>query len=86
MAFRPIQMSSRQFNQDTSAAKRAAQEGPVIITDRGQPAHVLLSYSDYQKLTKVPRRIGESLSSPETAEIEFETVRSQETLRPVDFG
>ena len=28
-------MSSRDFNQDTSGAKRAAKEGPVFITDRG---------------------------------------------------
>lgn len=79
-------MTSRQFNQDTAAAKRASQEGPVVITDRGQPAHVLLSYADYQKLAKTPRRIGDSLSSPETVEIELEIVRSRETIRPVDFG
>jgi len=28
-------LSSREFNQDTSGAKKAAQLGPVIITDRG---------------------------------------------------
>ena len=30
-------MSSREFNQDTSGAKRAAEHGPVYITDRGRP-------------------------------------------------
>jgi prevent-host-death family protein len=44
-------LSSREFNQDTSRAKRAARRGPVIITDRGRPAHVLLTFSDYQRLT-----------------------------------
>lgn len=34
-------LSSRQFNQDASKAKKAAQAGPVIITDRSRPAHVL---------------------------------------------
>ena len=34
--------SSRDFLQDFSAAKRAASEGPVFITDRGRPAFVLL--------------------------------------------
>jgi hypothetical protein len=28
-------ISSREFNQDTSRAKKAALQGPVIITDRG---------------------------------------------------
>ena len=44
-------ISSREFNQDTSGAKKATRQGPVFITDRGKPAHVLLSIEDYQKLT-----------------------------------
>ena len=39
-------ISSREFNQDTSRAKKAASSGPVIITDRGQPAHVRLDRID----------------------------------------
>ena len=44
-------LSSREFNQDTGRAKSAAQRGPVFITDRGRPAHVLLTFADYQRLT-----------------------------------
>ena len=44
-------ISSRQFNQDAGGAKRAAEKGPVIITDRGRPSHVLLSIEDYRQLT-----------------------------------
>jgi prevent-host-death family protein len=44
-------LSSREFNQDTSRAKKAAAEGPVFITDRGKPAHVLLSIEEYQRIT-----------------------------------
>jgi hypothetical protein len=32
-------LSSREFNQDTGRAKKAAENGPVFITDRGRPAH-----------------------------------------------
>lgn len=46
-------MSSREFNQDTSRAKKAAVDGPVFITDRGKPAHVLLTFAAYQKLLGV---------------------------------
>ena len=42
-------LSSREFNQDTGKAKKAAESGPVFITDRGRPAHVLMSFSDYQR-------------------------------------
>lgn len=43
-------MSGREFNQDTSRAKKAAEQGPVYITNRGQPAHVLLTYEAYEEL------------------------------------
>lgn len=43
-------LSSREFNQDTSRAKKAATAGPVFITDRGKPAHVLLTIDEYRRL------------------------------------
>lgn len=43
-------MSSRQFNQDTAGAKRAARQGPVFITDRGQPTHVLITKAEFDRL------------------------------------
>lgn len=43
-------MSAREFNRDVSAAKRAADDGPVVITDRGEPAYVLLSIKSYREL------------------------------------
>ena len=42
--------TSREFNQDVASAKRASAEGPVIILDRGKPAHVLLSFEKYQRI------------------------------------
>ncbi|HOM14120.1 MAG TPA: type II toxin-antitoxin system Phd/YefM family antitoxin [Rubrivivax sp.] len=36
-------LASREFNQDTARAKNAAALGPVVVTDRGTPSHVLLS-------------------------------------------
>ena len=43
-------LSSREFNQDTSRAKRAAKRGPVFITDRGRPSHVLLTAEEYERI------------------------------------
>ncbi len=40
-------LSSREFNQDTGRAKKASKNGPVFITDRGRPAHVLLTIEEY---------------------------------------
>ena len=49
----PRQISSREFNQDTAGAKRAAEHGPVFITDRGEPSHVLLGIEEYRRLVGV---------------------------------
>jgi prevent-host-death family protein len=57
-------LSSREFNQDTSRAKKAATEGPVFITDRGTPAHVLLSIEEYQRLTGGQDSIIDRLGMP----------------------
>ena len=70
-----VKFSSREFNQDTSRAKRAAKRGPVFITDRGRPSHVLLTVEDYQKLTDKQRNIVDLLGMPEAAEVEFEPPR-----------
>ena len=79
-------LSSRDFNQDTSRAKRAAKRGPVFITDRGRPSHVLLTVEEYQRITGGQKSIAELLAMPEAAEIEFEPSRLSGTLHdPVDL-
>ena len=42
--------SSHDFTRNVSAAKRAAQKGPVFITDCGRPAFALLKIEDYRRL------------------------------------
>ena len=79
-------LSSREFNQDTSRAKKAASEGPVFITDRGKPAHVLLSIEDYQRITGGHRKIADALAMPGLADIEFDPPRVNIGIRPADFS
>ncbi len=55
-------MTSRAFNQDTGRAKKAAVQGPVIITDRGEPTYVLLSIEDYRRLADRPVTLFEALA------------------------
>ena len=73
-------MTSREFNQDAGRAKRAALDGPVFITDRGKPAHVLLTMEDYTKLTGSCRNLAEMLACPEAEGIEFEPQKLQGKL------
>jgi len=78
--------TSREFNQDAGGAKRAAESGPVYITDRGRPAHVLLSIDEYRRLTEPAASIVELIAMPLDDDIEFEAGRAHIGLRPVDFG
>lgn len=79
-------LSSREFNQGASEAKRAANNGPVFITDRGRPAHVLMSFQEYQRLTKQRRNIADALAMPAVADIEFEPPRVSIKPRPADLS
>lgn len=78
-------LSSRELNQDIGRAKRAAGQGPVIITDRGKPAHVLLSIQEYQRLTGGHRTLAEALAMPGMADIEFDPPKLDIHLRIPDF-
>jgi prevent-host-death family protein len=79
--------SSREFNRDAGRAKRAARNGPVFITDRGRPAHVLLSIREYQQITNKRETILDQLAMPEAAGIEFEPPRiGDEFPVPADWS
>jgi prevent-host-death family protein len=79
------QMSSREFNQDSSGAKKAAEQGPVYITDRGRPAHVLLTYEAYEQLLGT-QHVLDRLAEPAGVEdIKFTIPTSDEIARPASF-
>jgi len=80
-------VSSREFNQDVSKAKREALKGPVFITDRGHPAHVLLSIEDYQRISDKEKSIVDLLAMPDAVDIDFEPPKfGKEIYRPADFS
>lgn len=80
-------LSSREFNQDTGRAKSAAHSGPVFITDRGRPAHVLLTFEDYQRLAGNQVSIVDLISlGPDEVDIELELPHSRDLARPADLS
>ena len=79
-------LSSREFNQAASEAKKAANEGPVFITDRGRPAHVLMSIELYQRLTGSSQKIADLLAMPGIEDIELEIPLLRDLARPADFS
>lgn len=79
-------LTSREFNQDSGKAKRASLEGPVFITDRGEPAHVLLSIDDYRKLTGASRKIADLLTMPGAEDIELDVPQLGDLAQAADLS
>lgn len=64
--------TSHEFSRDVSRAKKASNLGPVFITSRNKPMHVLLSIDEYQRLKGERSNLLDALSIPGLAEIKFE--------------
>lgn len=81
-------LTSREFNQDASRAKKCTRTGPVFITDRGRPAHVLLSMEDYRRLTGAQVTLAEALAQPSSAvpDFDFEPPRAGGLYRAADLS
>jgi len=77
-------ISAGEFNRDVSAAKRAAELGPVTITDRGKPAYVLLTAEGYEELVD-RRSIVDWIAMAEDVyvDVDFSVERSRELPRDV---
>ena len=85
---RPVHtFSSRDFTRDVSAAKRAAAQGPVFITNRGRPAFALLKIEDYYRIVghSEPTLLSVIDGIPGGQAIEFDPPRLDIGIRPVVF-
>jgi len=81
-------LSSRDFTRDVSAAKQAAADGPVFITDRGRPAFALLKIEDYYRIVgqNQPSLLEVMDGIPGGDDIEFNPPKLEIALRAVDLG
>lgn len=82
----PKTVSSRQFNQDSSGAKKAANDGPVFITDRGKPSHVLLTIAEYERLVGDGASIIDLLAMSASDDIELEVPKLGALSRPAELN
>ncbi|HYD79202.1 MAG TPA: type II toxin-antitoxin system prevent-host-death family antitoxin [Paucimonas sp.] len=81
-----VTFTSRQFNHSTSEAKKASLTGPVFITDRGKPSHVLLSIEEYRRLTGGVLTLAEALAQRDAPDFEFEAPRAEGLYRKADLS
>ncbi|HEY3326146.1 MAG TPA: type II toxin-antitoxin system Phd/YefM family antitoxin [Novimethylophilus sp.] len=79
-------LSSREFNRHASEAKKAASQGPVFITNRGRPAHVLLSIEEYQRLVGSQQKIADLLAMPGVEDIELVIPAMRDIAKAADLS
>ena len=79
-------LTSRELNHDVGRAKKAAEAGPIVITDRGKPSHVLMTYVEFERLTGKRANLVDALSMPGLSDIEFDPPRSVIATREVDLS
>ncbi|HFC29604.1 MAG TPA: type II toxin-antitoxin system Phd/YefM family antitoxin [Oceanospirillales bacterium] len=78
-------VTSREFNQDISKSKKVCETGPVYVTNRGQPTHVLLTFEEYQKLVGLNNNIVDLLAMDD-CNSEFEAPKLKGNLfNPADL-
>jgi len=79
-------LTSREFDRDAGRARQASSQGPVLITDDGRAAHVLLAIDDYLRLVGRPMSLAEALAQPD-GDFDFDPPRIGDGfIKPVDFG
>jgi len=54
----------------------------VIITDRGRPAHVLLTFDEYRRITGGRTRIADLLAMPGIEDVEIDIPRAGDLAQP----
>lgn len=77
-------VTSRSFNQDPTAAKRAASISPVQITERGKVSHILLSIDKYQEITGGSKNIVDMLALNDANDYEFKKFDAT-SIKPMEF-
>ncbi|CAK8713065.1 Antitoxin [Candidatus Electrothrix laxa] len=68
-------ISGTALNRNVGKAKKAAQTGPVIITDCGKPAYVLMNIDQYQQIIGNAKNILDLVAMPGAEDVDFNSPR-----------
>jgi prevent-host-death family protein len=78
--------TSQEFNRQASALRLRATAAPLLITDRGRPAHVLMSYAAYQALQGPVQSVADLLAMPVADELDEVLQASRDLARSADLS
>lgn len=79
-------LSSRDFNHDPSSAKKAADSGPVFISNRGKSEYVLMNIKEYNSLFGAEESIIDLIGMKEAGDIDFEPEKIKNFFKPENFS
>lgn len=79
-------MTSSEFNQNRGKAMLAAKDGPVWITHRGKPAHVLISYEEYRRLNERSLSAWDALAPSEAIDADLDIHLPERGIEPTRFS
>ena len=82
-----FQVTSREFNRNSAKIREESLHKPVIITVRGEPTNVLLSYKEYVRVFKSSDNRTELFAHKTAAycDLESELVRNKELVKAPEF-
>lgn len=78
--------TSKEFNRQASALRRSASREPLLITERGRPAHVLMSYAAYQALQAPVQSVADALAMSVPDALDTVLAPSRELARSADVS
>ena len=79
-------MSSGDFNQNPSKAKKAANEGPLVITEHGEARYVLVRYNDFKDHWRKTKSLYDALNHMSSGfDDDFTPERASFEGRDVEF-
>jgi len=85
-ALKTREFEASQFGPEIDEARRAAEAGPVFITEDGRKTAVLLSLEEYKRVSGKGLTIGDLLGDAAAAEIEFELPKREiQEFRNLDW-
>ena len=81
------EISSREFAAEPLKVKQLAQDGPVVVTNRGRPELVILRYDRWRALVPndVPEDLAEALADEFAGDLELVVPRLELEPRQVDL-
>lgn len=78
--------TSKEFNRQASALRRSATHEPLLITERGRPTHVLMSYAAYVALQGPSVSVADALAMPVPDDLDTFLQPSRELGRAADLS